>query len=146
MSQSDYIAFKKATNELQIQSDLSPVLGSNEYTRFKQFSIETSISNSSPRYNQQPITDLSVNVFDMEKLNTNGVCAEFIMCNGTNERPNRVALSTIYFTPVYVPIYVKNVSVSKCASCSYNDITKTNMNTWLSACSNRRKKDLLLCG
>jgi hypothetical protein len=68
MSQSDYIKLKKTQNLLYNLKSTSNTLTSGDYTRFKQYAIETSVVNTLPQLNQlipfgnTIIFDMNVNV------------------------------------------------------------------------------------
>ena len=64
MSQSDYIEFKKTQNLLYNLKSASKILTSREYTRFKQYAIETSVVNTLPQLNQL-IPASNTIIFDM---------------------------------------------------------------------------------
>ena len=95
MSQSDYIQYKKVANELRINgtSDsrypVDPVFSAKDYTDFKGYSLETTISNSKINYNQLIPSGKKI-IYNMEKNTAN--CPTFTLCTGTNARNNRVAL------------------------------------------------------
>ena len=87
MSQGDYISYLKTSVRLKRPEKLPPVLNSNDYILFKQYSLENTIINT-----KISNSDLSMigkqNVFGMQK-NVDS-CPIFIDCSGTNMRPNRV--------------------------------------------------------
>lgn len=107
MSQSDYIKYKRVGTQLRIDSSwnkIPPVLEPQQYIDYKQYALENAITNTKLIYNTQtPSGD--INVFGMNK--TTGGCPTFITCSNTNQRPNRVALSTVYFTPTPQPLNIK---------------------------------------
>lgn len=70
-SQLDYIKTKRIITELKEQTKFPPVLSSKSYTEYSGYSIVRS-SLYSPS------------------------CPNFIMCNGTNARPNRKPNSNVY--------------------------------------------------
>lgn len=67
MSQSDYINLKK-TKTLLYNLKTSKILSSQKYTLFKQYAVETSVTNTLPQLNQlipptnKIIFDMNVNV------------------------------------------------------------------------------------
>jgi hypothetical protein len=163
MSQSDYIQRKKLGNELGRgnQSKLQHVLNAMDYIQYKQYSLENTIVNSSKRYNQLIPTG-SKDIFNMEVANSS-VCPSFNMCP-TTSRVNHSLVDSIAFNPyvsgklpyinsyttVYTPNqlhYVKHTTMHKCGGCCYdasNSVAnKPNENTWVSACSNARKRRLI---
>ena len=108
MSQSDYLKYKKVSNQLKIDSsnDLPPVFLQSDYLNYKQFSLENSITNSKTTFNR--ITPSSyLSIMEMDKKVT--YCPSFNLCVNTNKRTNRVPLSTVYFTPTYIPNNIKIV-------------------------------------
>ena len=90
MSQSDYIRFKKTSSKLTDQSKHDAVYNSTDYTSFKNFSLEKSVTNDKPTYNRLSESGKQ-NIFDMELKMTD--CPNFILCNETDTRPNRVPLA-----------------------------------------------------
>lgn len=89
MSQSDYIRHKKVSNELKYQSDLPPVLQTNDYIEFKEYALENTIQNTKINYNQLIPSNTYI-VYGMEKKPTN--CPTFTLCSNTQSRPNRVPI------------------------------------------------------
>ena len=113
MSQSDYLNFKRVSNELKI-NNFTPVFNTQDYIELKEYSIKNSITNTKLTYNQL-IQPGYTKIFNMEKKITN--CPTFIVCRQTNQRPNRVPLSSVYFnpSPIAPPIYVKQPTNAKTA-------------------------------
>ena len=109
MSQSDYLKHKRIATELKI-NELTPVLNSGDYTNYKQFSIENSIVNTKLQYEEIVPTGYKKIFGIVKKVSS---CPTFITCTGTHARSNRVAMSTVYFTPKYVPTYVKHPTYEK---------------------------------
>ena len=109
MSHSDYIKYKRVATQLKIDK-LSPVLSNEQYTDFKQYSIENTITNTVTLFNKllQPNTNI---IFNMQKNISR--CPTFPVCINTNTRANRVAMGQIYFTPKPVPTYVKQSTYAK---------------------------------
>jgi hypothetical protein len=99
MSQSDYIRYKKISNELLEVKKLNAVLDSQSYIDFKQYYLESNITNTKPLLNQLTISGQSV-IFDMSKKITNCPKRNFIMCNRTQTRQNKV-LVTDHRTEAY---------------------------------------------
>ena len=65
MSQSDYIKYKRTSNELKY-NDYGAVFNTGEYIDLKQYSLENSITNSKLTLNQLTPTG-SKRIFNMEK-------------------------------------------------------------------------------
>ena len=86
MSQSDYIKLKRTTINLKEQAKHAAVYNSTDYTDFKEYSLEKTITNLKPTYNQLRVPG-SKTIFDMEKKLSG--CADFILCTGTDARENR---------------------------------------------------------
>ena len=95
MSQSDYIQYKKVANELRINGTtdtlypVDPIFTSKDYTDFKSYALETTISNTKINYNQLIPSEKKI-IFNMEKNTTN--CPTFPLCRNTNTRSNRVII------------------------------------------------------
>lgn len=89
MSQSDQIQYKKTSSILKNQT-FSPVFSSNQYTNFKTYALENTITNTKLSYHQLKPSNKQI-VFDMEKQTTN--CPTFVLCRNTNARSNRRALT-----------------------------------------------------
>jgi len=120
MSQSDYIKYKRVATELKNTKEVLPVFESQDYTEYKEFSLENNITNTKTLYNQLIPPGKKI-IFDMEK--TTNSCPTFIICQNTNQRPNRVPMSKVYFTPIPIPSYVKQPYYSKTAcNCVLNSV------------------------
>lgn len=95
MSQSDYIQYKKVANELRINGTtdtlypVDPIFTSKDYTDFKSYALETTVSNTKINYNQLIPSGKKI-IFNMEKNTTN--CPTFPLCRNTNTRSNRVII------------------------------------------------------
>lgn len=121
MSQSDYIKFKRISTELR-KGVTEPVLSAQNYIDFKQYNIENNIVSTKPDYRQPSLLGV-INIFD---INRNVLfCPMFNTCSNTNTRPNRVPLPNVYFTPKYVPKYVKH-PVNEKNQCDCRINTKPN--------------------
>jgi hypothetical protein len=91
--------------QLKIDSswnNLPPVLTPQQYIDYTQYALENSIKDTDPY--APPFYEKYTNVFGIYRLTTN--CPTFITCSGTNIRPNRVPLSTVYFTPRPQPLNI----------------------------------------
>lgn len=107
MSQSDYIKYKQIITKLKTDNNstkMSSVFDSQNYTNYKQYAMEKSITNTKPIYNKLTPTGKQV-IFGMER--TVSSCPTFIICNNTNTRPNRIPMTSNYFSPV--PRTIKDV-------------------------------------
>ena len=89
MSQSDYIEFKKTQNLLYNLKSSTKTLTSRDFTRFKQYAIESTVVNTLPQLNQlipfgkTIIFDMNVNVNCsrmQQNLNRVGKNFSFIQC------------------------------------------------------------------
>jgi|AntAceMinimDraft_11_1070367.scaffolds.fasta_scaffold07850_3 hypothetical protein len=89
MSQGDYIKRKQISHKLEDNglSSYGTVLNAKDYTDFKKYSLEGTITSSTATLNNLEIPN-KPRIFDMEMDTTN--CPSFIVCNGTDTRPNRV--------------------------------------------------------
>lgn len=137
MSQSDYIKFKKISTQLSvdnstaqnnvINSQNAPVLESQNYTDFVEYALENKIANTKIIYHQITPPGKRI-VMDMEKTITH--CPSFIVCNGTNTRPNRRPMSQGYNNATPIPLSIKktkNVSNQKNGCiCAQNSAKYTN--------------------
>lgn len=110
MSQSDYIRYKKISNQLLEVNKLDPILDSQDYTNFKQYYLESNIHNTKTTFNHLLLAEYT-NIFNMNKKIDNCPIDKFTMCNDTNLRSNRV-LVTDHRTDAYtVNIYpIKNIT------------------------------------
>jgi hypothetical protein len=117
MSQSDYLKYKRVATILKIDKTTAkqpPVFACQDYVNFKEFSLENTIVNTNLLYNHLTVSG-DVLIMGMNKLVGN--CATFPVCKNTHLRTNRVANSTVYFTPTPQPLTIKK----------YNE--KTNLKT-----------------
>ena len=113
MSQSDYLNFKRVSNELKINK-YTPVFNTKDYIELKEYSIKNNITNTKLTYKQLCQTGYH-KIFNMEKKITN--CPPFIVCRQTNQRPNRVPMLDVYFNPssIVPPVYIKQPTNAKTA-------------------------------
>jgi len=88
MSQSDYIRYKKTTNQLKEVRKLDPILASQDYINFKQYTLESTVMNTSPTFNQFILPGQRI-VFGMERKIQSCPITNFAICNRTNLRSNR---------------------------------------------------------
>lgn len=90
MSQSDLINYKKITNRLLEMKKLDPVLSSQDYITFKQYTLESRNIDKKPILNQLTLSG-DILIFGMEKnISKCNSVNNFIMCNRTQNRGNRV--------------------------------------------------------
>lgn len=140
MSQSDYIKYKRVSNVLNNDNNLTqnkfpPVLSSQNYTEFSQFTLLNNIINTTPKLNEL-ITPGVMSIFEINKRTINCPTGNFITCKYTNERPNRNTnlpghiqdLSHVYVTPQPKTIKdTKNASNQKSwCSCKIDNSIKIN--------------------
>jgi hypothetical protein len=111
MSQNDYIKFKRIATILNTYTrDQPPVLEQQNYIDFKEFTLVNTIPNTKPLINKLTLSGYQ-KIFNIEKQVTN--CPQFILCQNTDSRPNRVPLSTVYFTPIPQPLTIKQMKNAK---------------------------------
>ena len=90
MSQSDFINYKKETNQLLEIDKLDKVLSSQDYIRFKQYTLESNSVNTKPILNQLTKSGNTC-IFGMEKnISKCSSINNFTICNKTDKRGNRV--------------------------------------------------------
>jgi hypothetical protein len=94
----DYIKFKVITSDLCEQKRLPAIISSNKYTMYKGYTVENDINATTPK---------------------------FIICNGTNLRPNRVLITHQMFDLDRSPKYKKSVDVFR-NKCKFQCISKKN--------------------
>jgi hypothetical protein len=140
MSQSDYIKYKKVNTVLQIdaRTNFLPVLTSQDYSDYKEFVLENTVTNSKTIYRRitpstkQVVLDIDKNKAQVQNMGTSlSNCPSFLLCNNTNTRPNRVQLSNVYFTPTPQPLnwmQTKNAPWKKTACKCILNRSKTNAN------------------
>lgn len=144
MSQSDYIKYLKLSTNLKNQTpaDFPPVLDSQNYTLFKDYTIVNTVENSVVSYNELSSPN-KVDIFGLS-LKPRQNCSTFLLCNGTDGRPNRVKLLSVQSTSRPVMGYVKQPKNTQCNACCYNSIvngTPKRMNyynTNTTTCGNKR--------
>ena len=124
MSQSDYLKYKRVATILKVDNNKAkqpPVFASQDYVNFKEFSLENTIVSTNLRYNRFTVSG-DVYILGMNKLVGN--CATFPVCKNTHLRTNRVANSTVYFTPTPQPLNIKlqneaaNIKANIIATCN----------------------------
>jgi len=118
MAQSDYIKRLKLATEIKQQNELNPVLTSRDYILFKEYTITSTVKNTTP-FNNEVTSPGITNVFEMPLPNVDN-CPTFIECQLTNTRPNRLPLKDVYVTPRPVTHYVKQRTNNKCSACCYD--------------------------
>lgn len=89
MSQSDYIRYKKLSNQLLEVNKLDPILDSQDYTNFKQYYLESNIININPKINNLLLSEYTT-IFNMNKKIDYCPIGKFKMCNHTETRSNRI--------------------------------------------------------
>ncbi len=99
MSQSDYIRHKKLARVMKDTTELSPVLASQEYTAYKEYSLETTVQNHKELY-YRFLPEGTQFVFGMIVKNAPN-CITYPFCRNTDTRNNRVLNSEdgIYYQP-----------------------------------------------
>jgi hypothetical protein len=112
MSQSDYIKHKKTSTVLKQISKLPPVLSTKEYSEYLGYSLDKQVSNTKINYNKL-IQSGYKRTFSMDLPHTND-CPDFTICTGTDERSNRVPLSTVYVDPTPLPFLEYNKQIPQC--------------------------------
>lgn len=163
MAQSDYIQRKKIQRGLASfnQKKEKKILDSENYTLYKQYSLENTIPNNSHRYNQLIPNGTKI-IMGME-TNRTVTCPSFVLCKNTDTRPSHTLVYPIAFNPyvssclpyvnsytnTYVTgqlKYIKHRPIRKCHACcydsSYNKTHTNNHNTWFSVCSNHKLRRL----
>jgi len=118
MSQSDYIKHLKLATKLKQQNEFQPVLSSKDYILYKEYNIANTVKNNFPLYDNLHLSGITY-VFDMPLPDMSN-CPVFIECKNTNNRPYRVRMNSVYFTPRPVPIYKKQLPNHKCSACCYD--------------------------
>ena len=105
MSQSDYLQHKKISTELKQFAKYPSVLDANDYTLFKQYSIEHTVTNGKIQSNQLYLPG-TVNLFGTD-YKVSSCPTSFIPCKLTNTRINRKPMMNIQSTPVPQPLFTK---------------------------------------
>jgi hypothetical protein len=131
MSISDYLKYKRVTNELKQIAKYPPVLSAADYTDFKEFAIEKQLAyvNNTQGYNS-PVNN-NGSIFGMS-LKTSG-CATFPLCRQTQTRQNRIPMSSIYVDPTPIPLYQKVYPspryAANCDPTTWTDFNSVDVNT-----------------
>jgi hypothetical protein len=92
MSQSDYIKLKRIATNLKEQAKHDAVYKSTDYTTFKEYSLEKTITSTKPTFNQLRLPGTKT-ILDVEKKVSD--CPSFIVCSGTDDRANRRPLDAV---------------------------------------------------
>ena len=162
MSQSDYLQRKKLGIELKTsnQKKFPNTIESQDYTLYKQYTLENTIKNTSKLYNQL-LQNGRIRVFNMELSTT--TCPTYTICINTETRPYRTLSNPAPMNPNttgHLPYitgpnntvinqlkYQKQIPLRNCPPCqydsSYNKIHTNNQNTDFTACSNNRLNQAL---
>jgi|DEB19_MinimDraft_2_1074335.scaffolds.fasta_scaffold00066_16 hypothetical protein len=105
MSQSDYLKYKRISNQLRIDNqkdagmvvtNQSAVFNSQDLIHYKQYSLANTIVNTKPTLNRLTL-NAKQRVYDMDKVVGN--CPTFIVCKDTDDRANRVLSDGVWFDP-----------------------------------------------
>jgi len=118
MSQGDYIRYKRVANELVEQRKLAPVMNARQYTDYKEFNIENAIFNNTITYDKLIPANTAV-VFGITRFQS-ASCPNFILCRGTNVRPNRKALLGVQSAAhplAKPPIHITPMKLALCSYC-----------------------------
>jgi hypothetical protein len=91
MSQSDYIRYKKLSNELLHVDKMKPVLNSQDYINFKEYYLESNISNAKITFNHLNIPNYTT-IFGMNKKITHCPTYKYRICKDTHLNDNRVSV------------------------------------------------------
>jgi hypothetical protein len=126
MSISDYLKYKRVTNEVKNLNEYPSVLSASDYTDFKEFEIERKLAyvNNTKGYMSQ-VND-NGSIFGMS-LKTSG-CTAFPLCKQTHTRVNRIPMATIYSDPTPVQTYQKVYPQPKYTS-NCDPATKNTLNS-----------------
>lgn len=117
MSQGDYIRYKRVATELVEQRKFDPVLASRKYINYKEFNIENTVFNNTPTHDKLIPANTAV-VFGMVR-NKSATCPSFILCRGTNARPNRKALLGVQSASQPLAKKPSHVTPNKLPLCLY---------------------------
>lgn len=103
MSQSDYLKYLKVSTQLSLDASKNqpPVFNPSTYLNYKEYVLQNTIINTSITYNLIRPTE-EILIFDIERNPTN--CPTTNECINTNNRLNRIPMSSIYFTPTPEPL------------------------------------------
>lgn len=105
MSQSDYLKYKRISNQLRIDNQIdagmvvtnqSSVFNFQDLLHYKQYSLTNTIVNTKPTLNKLTLNSRQ-RIYDMDKVVGN--CPTFIVCKDTDDRANRVLSSGVWFDP-----------------------------------------------
>ena len=103
MSQSDYLKYKRISNQLRIDNqkdagatNQSAVFNSQDLLHYKEYSLTNTIVNTKPTLNKLTLNSRQ-RIYDMDKVVEN--CPTFIVCKDTQDRNNRVLSSGVWFDP-----------------------------------------------
>jgi hypothetical protein len=110
MSQGDYLKRKKISYKLKSFDDSKPVLDANDYTEYKEYALQNSITNTNTIF-RRLVDSNNKMIFDIE-YKTNS-CPSFAICNDTNNRSNRVPLLGVYFENISNLKYTKHPTWEK---------------------------------
>jgi len=124
MSQSDYTRYKRVQTEIQGKK-LAPILTSQDFTNYKQFSYENTIINTKPIFHQLTPSGETI-IFDIQRKTylTTDCSFSFPICQTCNQRTNRVlnknvttqsGLPIIYTPVIFNKTDTKNDYLNICA-------------------------------
>lgn len=106
MSQSDYLKYKRISNQLRIDNQIdagmtktnqAPVFTSETLLNYKQYALNNTIVNNKLILSRL-LLDGKQRVYDMDKKVND--CPTFIVCKNTQNRANHELSSGVYFDPI----------------------------------------------
>jgi len=118
MSQSDYLKYKRISNQLRIDNQIDtgmtstnqlPVFTSQNLLNYKQYHLKNTITTTNKTLNRLTPSSRQ-RVYGMDKKVSG--CPTFIVCKDTEGRNNRVLSKGVYFDPINETLETRNDPVT----------------------------------
>lgn len=151
MSQSDYLKYKRISNQLRIDNQIdsgmtktnqSPVFTSANLLSYKQYALNNTILNTKKTLNKLTLNEKQ-RVYDMDKKVNE--CPTFIVCKDTQDRANRVLSDGVFFDPTKEDYATRIAPVTIRTYWDKVSTDPTNLKTECKCALGRRTTDSYAC-
>jgi hypothetical protein len=151
MSQSDYLKYKRISNQLRIDNQIdsgmtktnqSPVFTSANLLSYKQYALNNTILNTKKTLNKLTLNEKQ-RVYDMDKMVSG--CPTFVICKDTQDRANRVLSDGVFFDPTKEDYATRKPTVTIRTYWDKESTDPTNLKTDCKCALGRRTTDSYAC-
>ena len=151
MSQSDYLKYKRISNQLRIDNQIDsgmtktnqlPVFTSDNLLSYKQYALNNTIVSTKKTLNKLTLNEKQ-RVYDMDKIVSG--CPTFIACKDTQNRNNRVLSAGVFFDPTKEDYATRSTPVTIRTYWDKETADPTNLKTECKCALGRRTTDSYAC-